>query len=89
VPSLATVLQVTGALVSWRSSPSSVTRRFGYMPSSEVSKPKVRAGTLWYYDALIEAYREAKPPVRPPAALVAELERTLRELKRLVRVAGG
>jgi len=46
-------------------------------------------GTLWYYSALIKAYRKTKAPVRPPKALISELERTLRELKRLARVAGA
>jgi len=48
-----------------------------------------KEGTLWYYQALIGAYRKAEAPVAPPVALIDELGRTLGELERLVRVAPG
>jgi GTP pyrophosphokinase len=45
-------------------------------------------GTLWYYNALIEAYRKTDAAVAPPVALIDELGRTLGELERLTGVAG-
>ena len=38
-----------------------------------------KKGVLWYYPALIEAYRQGNAPKR----LVDELERTIEELKRI------
>jgi hypothetical protein len=40
-----------------------------------------REGTLWNYRALVQAYRKAAAP----AALVDELNRTVKELERLAR----
>lgn len=40
-----------------------------------------RADILWYYQSLVEAYRQADPG---PNRLVAELDRTVRELTTLV-----
>ena len=43
-----------------------------------------RDGTLWYYRALVDAFRASSPPIPPiPSGLEAELERTVAELERL------
>jgi GTP pyrophosphokinase len=42
-----------------------------------------KAGTLWYYRALVTAYRQAGSN-----PLVEELDRTVSELERLVAAAG-
>jgi len=44
-----------------------------------------RAQLLWYYRALVQAYREAGAP----SGLVAELDRTVTELERLANGAGA
>ena len=43
-----------------------------------------KEGTLWYYRALVDAFRDAGPP-----ALIAELDRVVTEIERLAGPAEG